>query len=157
MVELALTAERRNELAALLDDEERLRAEYPKVSDYLDMAPNLAGTGNVRVDAAFDLRFVHYVTGGSSVSANPYWDLVEPFVSEHEGRRMVNGGNPEGSARMAYAQMITGISSGEHGTSSTISWTEGANSGTEDALSLARRCRAAWENYLTANGLHSPF
>lgn len=101
-----MTAERRNELAALLDDEERLRTEYPKVSDYLDMAPNLAGTGDVRVDAAFDLRFVHYVTGDSSVSANPYWDLVAPFVSEHEGRRMVNGGNPEGSARMAYAQML---------------------------------------------------
>jgi hypothetical protein len=106
VAELALTAERRNELAALLDDEQRLRAEFPKVSEYLDMAPNLAGTGNLQVDAAFDLRFVHYVTGGRTESPNPYWDIVAPFVSEHEGRRMVNGGNPEGSARMAYAQML---------------------------------------------------
>jgi hypothetical protein len=106
VAELALTAERRNELVALLDDGQRLKAEYPKVSEYLDMAPTLAGTGNIQVDAAFDLRFVHYVTGGGAVSSNPYWDIVAPFVSAHEGRRMVNGGNPEGSARMAYAQML---------------------------------------------------
>jgi hypothetical protein len=104
VAELALTAERRNELAALLDDEERLRTEYPSVSEYLDMAPTLSGTGDVRADAAFDLRFVHYVTGGKS--SNPYWDIVAPSVFEHEGRRMVNGGNPEGSARLAYAQML---------------------------------------------------
>lgn len=126
MVELALSAERRNELAALLDDEERLRAEYPKVSEYLDMAPNLAGTGDVRADAAFDLRVVHYVTGGSKVSANPYWDIVAPSVFEHEGRRVVNGGNPDGSARLAYAQMLLqgiyayGIPSPE-----TIEWASG--------------------------------
>lgn len=101
-----LTAERRDELAALLDDEERLRAEYPKVSEYLDMAPKLVGTGDVRADAAFDLRFVHYVTGGKTESPNPYWDIVAPSVFEHEGRRVVNGGNPEGSARLAYAQML---------------------------------------------------
>src|SRR5262245_60233503 len=95
--ELALTAERRNELAALLDDEQRLQEEYPKVSEYLDMAPNLAGTGNLQVDAAFDLRFVHYVIDGSE-SPYPYWDIVAPFVHEQEGRRLVNGGNPEGSA-----------------------------------------------------------
>ena len=101
-----LTAQRRNELAALLDDEERLRTEYPKVSEYLDMAPKLAGTGNVRADAAFDLRFVHYMTGSKAQSSNPYWDIVAPSVSEYEGRRMVNGGNPEGSARLAFAQML---------------------------------------------------
>jgi hypothetical protein len=101
-----LTTKRRKELAALLDDEQRLRDEFPKVSEYLGMAPNLSGTGNDQVDAAFDLRFVHYVTGGSTQSPNPYWDIVEPFVHEHEGRRVVNGGNPEGSARMAYAMML---------------------------------------------------
>lgn len=106
MAELALTAERRSELLALLDDEERLRAEFPKVSNYLEMAPTLPGTGNLQVDAAFDLRFTHYVTGGRAVSANPYWDIVAPFVNEHEGRHVVNGGNPEGSARFAYAQML---------------------------------------------------
>lgn len=47
MTELALTTDRRDELAALLGDEERLRAEYPKVAEYLDTAPMLAGTGMV--------------------------------------------------------------------------------------------------------------
>lgn len=102
---VTLTPERRAELLALLDDEQRLRAEYPKVSEYLDMAPTLAGTGNVQSDASFDLRFVHYTTGGSVESSNPYWDIVAPSVSEVEGLRVVNGGNPEGSARLAYAQM----------------------------------------------------
>ena len=103
---VALTPERRAELLALLDDEQHLRTEYPKVSEYLDTAPGLAGTGDVQRDAAFDLRLVHYVTGGTAVSPNPYWDIVAPSVSEHEGRRVVNGGNPEGSARLAYAQMM---------------------------------------------------
>ena len=103
---VALTPERRAELLALLDDEQRLRVDYPKVSEYLETAPGLAGTGNVQADAAFDLRLVHYVTGGRAVSPNPYWDLVAPSVFEHEGRRLVNGGNPEGSARLAYAQML---------------------------------------------------
>ncbi len=105
VVELALTPERRSELLALLDDSERLQAEFPKVKDYLDTSPTLAGTGNMQVDAAFELRFIHYTTGGKSVSPNPYWDLLSPFVSDHGGRRVVNGGNPDGSARLAYAQM----------------------------------------------------
>ncbi|MEV4317088.1 hypothetical protein [Actinocrispum sp. NPDC049592] len=105
MTDLVLTEERRNELADLLDDDQRLRAEYPTVSEYLDMAPRLQGTGNDRADAAFDLRFVHYVTGGDDQSANPYWDIVAPSVSEHEGRRVIDGGVPNGSARLAYAQM----------------------------------------------------
>lgn len=103
--ELALTAERRDELATLLADEQRLRAEYPKVADYLDMAPRLRGTGDERVDAAFDLRFVHYMTADAAISANPYWDIVAPFVFEHEGRRVVNGGQATGSSRLAYAEM----------------------------------------------------
>lgn len=105
MAKRTLTPERRAELAALLDDEQRLRVKYPKVSEYLDMAPTLAGTGDARADAAFDLRFVHYVTGGEAESPNPYWDIVGPSVSEYQGRRVVNGGNPDGSARLAYAQM----------------------------------------------------
>lgn len=96
---VALPPERREELLALLADEQRLRTEYPKVSEYLDMAPSLAGTGDPQADAAFDLRFVHHVTGGGA--ANPYWDIVAPAVAEHGGRRIVPG-----SARLAYAQMI---------------------------------------------------
>lgn len=101
-----MTAQRWDELTALLEDEQRLQTEYPKVAEYLDMAARLTGTGDTQADTAFDLRFVHYVTGGTTVSPNPYWDIVEPFVFEHGGRRVVNGGRAEGSARLAYAQML---------------------------------------------------
>lgn len=106
VADLVLTPERRDQLAALLDDEQRLRADYPKVVEYLDMAPRLPGTGDRQKDAAFDLRFVHYLTGGGSVSANPYWDIVAPLVFERDGRRVVDGGATAGSARLAFAQMI---------------------------------------------------
>lgn len=106
VAELMLSAERREQLAALLDDEKRLRSEFPKVFEYLDMSARLPGTGDDRADAAFDVRLVHYLTGGRSVSANPYWDIVEPSVFESGNRRVVNGGRPEGSARLAFAQMI---------------------------------------------------
>ncbi|MGH3737879.1 MAG: hypothetical protein ACRDT6_20050 [Micromonosporaceae bacterium] len=104
MAELALTPERREELVELLDDEERLRAEHPKVAEYLEMAPMLSGTGDDQADAAFDLRFVHYVTGGTS--ENPYWDIVAPAVHVNAGRRVVNGGNQTGSSRLGFAQTI---------------------------------------------------
>jgi hypothetical protein len=106
VADLVLTVERRNELAALLDDDQRLRVEYPKVAEYLEMAPQLQGTGDHKADAAFDLRFVHYVTGGARASSNPYWDIVAPSVFQHQERRVVNGGQFEGSARLAYAQML---------------------------------------------------
>lgn len=106
MADLVLTAERRDELAALLGDDRRLKSEYPKVADYLETAPMLPGTGDEQADAAFDLRFVHYMTGGPSETANPYWDIVGPSVFEHEGRRVVNGGRDCGSARLGYAQTI---------------------------------------------------
>ncbi|RBO80085.1 methyltransferase domain-containing protein [Nocardia puris] len=100
MVEL--TVERRAELVALLGDEVGLRARFPKAADYLGVA--LPGTGDEGADAAFDLRFVHFMTGG--VSANPYWDIVASSVSEREGRRVVDGGRAAGSARLGYAQTI---------------------------------------------------
>lgn len=106
VTELVLTAERRDELAALLGDERRLRAEYPKVADYLDTAPMLPGTGDAQADSAFDLRFVNYMTANSSAADNPYWDIVGPSVFEHDGRRVVNGGRANGSARLGYAQTI---------------------------------------------------
>ncbi|WP_225729478.1 MULTISPECIES: hypothetical protein [unclassified Nocardia] len=106
MTDLVLTAERRDELAALLGDAQRLRTEYPKVADYLDTAPMLSGTGDEQADAAFDLRMVHYMTGGRSETGNPYWDIVGPSVSEHDGHRVVNGGRAQGSSRLGYAQTI---------------------------------------------------
>ncbi|MEV0344077.1 hypothetical protein AB0H49_34210 [Nocardia sp. NPDC050713] len=106
MTGLALTTERRTELAALLGDECRLRMEYPQVADYLDTAPMLTGTHDPEADAAFDLRFVHYMTGGESASGNPYWEIVRPATKEVDGRRVVNGGRPNGSARLGFAQTI---------------------------------------------------
>ncbi|MBB5912046.1 hypothetical protein BJY24_000913 [Nocardia transvalensis] len=106
MAELVLTAERRAELAGLLGDDQRLRTEYPKVAEYLDAAPMLPGTSDERADAAFDLRVVHYMTGDRSISANPYWDIVAPSVSERDGRRTVDGGRPRGSARLGFAQTV---------------------------------------------------
>jgi len=107
VTELVLTAERRNELAELLDDEERLRTEYPKVNEYLDTGLRLPGTGDERADRAFDLRLVHYMTGGSEVSSNPYWEIVAPSVCPgDDGRRIVNGGRPDGSARLGYAEIL---------------------------------------------------
>jgi hypothetical protein len=106
MAKLTMTSSRWDELTELLKDEQRLHAEYPKVAEYLDMAARLAGTGDAQTDAQFDLRFVHYMTGGSAVSANPYWDVVEPLVNECDGRQSVNGGRVEGSARLAFAQML---------------------------------------------------
>ena len=69
------------------------------------MASGLPGTGDSQADGAFDLRLLHFTTGGAAASANPYWDIVAPSVFEHDGRRVVNGGNPEGSGRLAFAQM----------------------------------------------------
>jgi hypothetical protein len=101
-----LTADRRDELLALLGDKHRLRAEFPKVAEYVETAPMLAGTGDRQSDAAFDLRFVHYLTGGESATGNPYWNLVEDSVFVHGDRRVMNGGNITGSARLAFAQTI---------------------------------------------------
>jgi hypothetical protein len=106
VAKLALTADRRDQLAVLLGDEQLLRAEYPKVAEYFSTSERLPGTGDSDADAAFDLRLLHYMTGGRMVSANPYWDIVAPSVFEHEGRCVVNGGCPQGSARLAFAQMI---------------------------------------------------
>ncbi|SFP67018.1 hypothetical protein SAMN04489713_11675 [Actinomadura madurae] len=106
MAKLTMTSSRWDELTALLKDEQRLQSEYPKVAEYLAMADRLAGTGDRQADAEFDLRFVHYMTGGRAVSPNPYWDIVEPLVTEIGGRRMVNGGRAEGSSRLAFAQML---------------------------------------------------
>jgi len=103
---LELSPQRRNELAALLGDQTRLRAEYPKVAEYLATAPMLSGTDNAEADAAFDLRFVHYLTGGATESANPYWEIVGPAVGIQGERRVVNGGCSRGSTRLAFAQTI---------------------------------------------------
>lgn len=148
-----MTVERRSELAALLDDEERLRTEYPKVSEYLDMAPRMSGTGDVQADAAFDLRFVHYVTGGNAESSNPYWDIVAPFVFEHEGRRVVNGGRPDGSTRLAYAEtLLQAIYAYAIPSPETLEWAVGFCGG-RPVLELGAG-RGYWAAQMARSGLH---
>ncbi|THV30049.1 hypothetical protein E9998_06630 [Glycomyces paridis] len=97
-----LTAERREELLALLDDQERLRAEYPAVAEYLEVSPALTGTGDDVADAAFELRLLHFMTAGTSVS-DPYWEIVGPLVQAQDGRRVLA---PTGGSRLAYAQTV---------------------------------------------------
>jgi hypothetical protein len=147
-----LTPQRRDELAALLDDEERLRREYPKVSEYLEMASRLAGTGDARADAAFDLRFVHYVTGGSAHSSNPYWDIVGPSVSERDGRRVVDGGQADGSPRLAYAQLaLQAIYAYAIPSPETVEWISGCCGGRR-VLELGAG-RGYWAGQLAAAGV----
>ncbi|GIJ47240.1 hypothetical protein Val02_41260 [Virgisporangium aliadipatigenens] len=106
MAPLTLTPERRAELAELLGNEQRLEVEFPKVAEYLDTAATLPGTGDDEADRAFDFRMLHYMTGDRSVSKNPYWDIVAPVTSMDGNRRIVTGGRPQGSARLAYAQTL---------------------------------------------------
>ncbi|MFC0528197.1 hypothetical protein [Phytohabitans kaempferiae] len=106
MTRLVLTPERRAQLVELLSDERRLEAEYPQVAEYLNTAPGLAGTGDDEADRAFDFRMLNYMTGGKLTSDNPYWDIVAPAVTTEGGRRVANGGRPQGSARLAYAQTV---------------------------------------------------
>ena len=106
MTPLVLTPERRAQLAELLDNERRLETEYPKVAEYLDTAAGISGTGDDEADRTFDLRMLHYMTDDESIGGNPYWEIVAPAIFEHSGRRVVNGGNRAGSARLAYAQTI---------------------------------------------------
>ena len=106
VTDLVLSLDRRRELIDLLGDDDRLRVSFPKVNEYLEMAPQLAGTGNLQVDAAFELRFVHYMTCSRAESANPYWDIVSPLLSDHDGRRVLDGGKSDGSPRLAFAQML---------------------------------------------------
>lgn len=103
---LSMTRERWAQLTELLNDEQRLQAEYPKVAEYLDTVSGLSGTGDNDADTAFSMRLVHFMTGNLSDSENPYWDIVAESVFEHDGRRVVNGGNPKGSSRLAFAQMM---------------------------------------------------
>lgn len=108
MADLALSPQRRTALTHLVQDETTFATAYPRVADYWSTAGRLPGTGDDIADATFDLHLLHYMTGG--VSTNPYWDIVATAVSagprERANRREVNGGNPKGSARLAYAQIV---------------------------------------------------
>ncbi|WP_330233647.1 hypothetical protein OHA40_14975 [Nocardia sp. NBC_00508] len=108
MADLALSPQRRTALTDLVGDESTFSAAYPRVADYWSTVGRLPGTGDDIADATFDLHLLHYMTGGAST--NPYWDIVAAAVSsgppERAARPEVNGGNPKGSARLAYAQIL---------------------------------------------------
>ncbi|MGK8554344.1 hypothetical protein [Nocardia gipuzkoensis] len=108
MADLALSPQRRTALTNLVQDESSFATTYPRVADYWSTVGRLPGTGDDIADATFDLHLLHYMTGGAST--NPYWDIVAAAVSpgppERAARREVNGGNPRGSARLAYAQIL---------------------------------------------------
>ncbi|WP_194906130.1 hypothetical protein [Catenulispora rubra] len=106
MSELVFTPERRAELRAFLSDDQLLQSEYPRVAEYFNAAAGLPGTGDSDADMAFDVRFLHFMTGGQVVSENPYWEIVAPSVFARDGRRVVDGGNPQGSPQLAFAEMI---------------------------------------------------
>jgi hypothetical protein len=152
VAELALTPERRDQLRAYLSDEQLLRNKYPEVARYLETAPGLSGTGDDQADANFDVRFLHFMTGGRTASENPYWEIVAPYVFEHEGRRVVNSGNANGSGRLAFAQTILqaayayAIPSPE-----TISWLSRFCDG-RDLVELGAG-RGYWANQLSRAGI----
>ncbi|WP_103348685.1 hypothetical protein [Amycolatopsis sp. CA-128772] len=107
MTELVLTDGRRRALVELLDDQRRLASEYPGLSEYLETAPTLPGSGDDAFDADFDLRLIHFMVDDEGVSPpNPYWEIVEPLVSKKEGRRVVSAPGGRGSARLAYAETL---------------------------------------------------
>ncbi|WP_245888994.1 hypothetical protein [Glycomyces artemisiae] len=101
---LELSPQRRQELLQLLDEPERMKTEYPLLARYSETAPFLAGTGNDEVDASFELRFLHYMS--AAAPTDPYWSIVSPLVSRIEGRRVLNGGSPDGSPRLGFAQTV---------------------------------------------------
>jgi hypothetical protein len=104
--DVTLTPARREQLYAWLGDDELLRAEYPSIADYLNTVKRMPGSGDDQSDMAFNVRLLHYLTGAHAVSGNPYWDTVAPSVFDQNGRRVVNGGNLQGSARLGYAEMF---------------------------------------------------
>ncbi|MCX4091879.1 SAM-dependent methyltransferase [Nocardia sp. alder85J] len=146
-----LPSDRRRELAALLADGIRFGAEYPSAADYLTVAPRLGGSGDESADRDFDLRMLHYLAGGDS--ANPYWDVVAPAVTERNGRRVVTGGAPTGSARLGYAQTVLqaayayAIPAPE-----TLAWVAAVCAG-RPVLEIGAG-RGYWAHQLTRQGLH---
>lgn len=102
----ALTPERRAELAAMLADGPAFEAAHPQLADYLRTTARMPRPADDRLRQAeddFDLRLLHYLTGGPS--ENPYWDIVAPAVSPTQAQlREVNGGSTTPSSRLRYAQ-----------------------------------------------------
>jgi len=57
--------------------------------------------------------------------------------------------------RSAMTARLHSISPRPTGVEVTLDWSEGSNSGTEEALKFAQRCVASWEQFLNNKGLRS--
>jgi len=147
---LRLTDSQRTALLTLLEDEERLRAEFPAVANYLEAAPLLRGTESIERDAAFDLAFAHALT--SHEGLNPYWSLVEPFISTVDGMPVVDGGSASGSPRLAFAATILqDVFAHAIPAPATIEWITSISQG--QSLVDIGAGRGYWAAHLAAAGL----
>jgi hypothetical protein len=90
----------------MLADGPAFEAAHPQLADYLRTTARMPRPADNRLRQAedeFDLRLLHYLTGGAS--ENPYWDIVAPAVSPSGNHhREVNGGSATPSSRLRYAQ-----------------------------------------------------
>ena len=79
---------------------------HPALADYLRTIaalPHAEDDDQRHAEDAFEVRVLHFLTGASS--DNPYWEIVAPAVSPSERHlREVNGGSPNPSSRLRYAQ-----------------------------------------------------
>ena len=148
-----LTDEQRDELLALLEDDDRMTSEYPKVAEYFESAPRLAGTGNTREDAAFDLRLLYYMTSQINQEINAYWEIVSPLVNNRSGKPVIDGGAPNGSPRLSFAQMILQeVFAYAVPSPKTIQWIR-ANTGNKTILELGAG-RGYWAKEIRNVGLN---
>lgn len=90
----------------MLADGPAFEAAHPQLADYLRTTAGMRRPADDRLRQAeddFDLRLLHYLTGGAS--ENPYWDIVAPAVRPSADHlREVNGGSATPSSRLRYAQ-----------------------------------------------------
>jgi hypothetical protein len=91
---------------------------------------------------------------GLSEQAVQQFILGDPALRICEGMANTNKHHSRRKAVYVTAR-ISSVTSDEKGTQAFVGWSQGQQSGTEDALDLARRCFAAWEAYLRLNGLQS--
>jgi hypothetical protein len=90
----------------MLADGPAFEAAHPGLADYLRTTARMRRPADNQLRQAeddFELRLLHYLTGG--LSENPYWDIVGAAVAPSEEHlREVNGSSTTPSSRLRYAQ-----------------------------------------------------
>jgi hypothetical protein len=121
--------------------------------------------GNDPVKHAIENFFTNCLDMGDWLWNDPSTGLsqtrVHNFIDNNPNLQICNGmANTTKHRIRKYSENITAriqsVTPGPNGTKVVIEWSQGPNTHIEDALDLARRCVAAWEGYLRANGLQSP-